>query len=180
MFLSENILAFLFATTATIAATLTGLIGAFSTFRLQNIQDEAALLMEAVRHRKTPLGTLDEWIYKNDYSKLRKIYDFDESAIETLGEILKESGLSKEDISFEFDLSNINHNYERYRRIKNQNILMFIWSLVFVLISLALLVLTNFLLSLNFVWVIIGVYFAIVSLTFFQFIQQIKALMIET
>jgi hypothetical protein len=35
---NADILEFLFATVATIVATVTGLIGAFATFRLQNIR----------------------------------------------------------------------------------------------------------------------------------------------
>jgi hypothetical protein len=42
----SNILAFLFSTIATIVATLTGLIGAFATFKLQKFESKLDFLKD--------------------------------------------------------------------------------------------------------------------------------------
>jgi hypothetical protein len=53
---TKDILELLFATVATIVASVTGLIGAFSTFRLQNIYREINLSKNIVIHKKSKDG----------------------------------------------------------------------------------------------------------------------------
>lgn len=85
MNLTEGVLSFLFATVATIVATLTGLIGAFSTFRLQESNREINLLKELVLRK--PVGThqiLVDVIKAYQYEALEKIYDRNLESVELL------------------------------------------------------------------------------------------------
>ena len=85
MYPNADILEFLFATVATIIATLTGLIGAFSTFRLQNIIAEIQLLKGLLLDKQLPDGQLFKDYVKGDkYYLLEKIYDTDAESIVVL------------------------------------------------------------------------------------------------
>lgn len=71
---TADVLEFLFATVATIVATLTGLIGAFSTFRLQAISTEIGFLKGFILEKKGTDGkTLNEYIKGDDYYLLEKV-----------------------------------------------------------------------------------------------------------
>ncbi|MEZ7505957.1 hypothetical protein [Flavobacterium sp. Arc2] len=73
---NADILEFLFATVATIVATVTGLIGAFATFRLQNISSEIGFLKGYVLAKKVDeTKTLNDYIKGEYYHLLEKIYD---------------------------------------------------------------------------------------------------------
>ena len=174
---NADILEFLFATVATIVATVTGLIGAFATFRLQNINSEIGFLKGFVLQKKVAENkTLNDYIKGNDYHLLEKIYDRNLNGIELLEKVISKNNLHNQLDELKFDVQNIRHNQIQYDIIKKMTIRSFGFSLCFVFTNLILLLFTTEIVQLNkfYFWCII--YYSIIALLFFQFIRQVKEL----
>lgn len=174
---NADILEFLFATVATIVATVTGLIGAFATFRLQNISSEIGFLKGFVLAKKVAENKiLNDYIKGEDYHLLEKIYDRNLEGISLLENIISKNNLHNQLNELKFDLQNIRHNQIQYDTIKKMTIRSFGLSLCFVFANLILLLLTVEILQLNkfYFWGIL--YFSIIAILFLQFVRQIKVL----
>lgn len=172
-----DILEFLFSAVASIVATLTGLIGAFSTFRLQNVSTEIGFLKGFVLEKKPDnTKTLNEYIKGENYHLLEKIYDRNLEGIQILEDVINKHDLHHELNEFSFDLQNIRNNQTQYNGIKKMTINVFTQSLVFVLVSLVLLLFTTTILEINFFWELMTAYFLLLLIIFYQFIKQVKEL----
>ena len=172
---NAEILYFLFSATATIIATLTGLLGVFSTFRLQNINEEISLLKDLILNRKMDgLTSLSEYIARENYHLLEKIYDRNNAGIDLLEETIQQNNLVE--ASNEYDLSNLRTNQKSYDTIKGMTIRSFALSLVFVFASLILLVFANSFLSLQGFFWYTAIYFLLIGILLFLYIKQIAKL----
>ena len=174
---NAEILYFLFSATATIIATLTGLLGVFSTFRLQNINEEINLLKDLVLNRKMDgLTPLSEHIARQNYHLLEKVYDRNIAGIDLLHSIIDSQDLGERTNEFKYDLSNIRTNQESYDTIKGMTIRSFALSLIFVLGSLVILVFANSFLGLaGFYWYL-GIYFLLIAILLSLYVVQIAKL----
>ena len=179
MYPTESVLAFLFATVATIVATLTGLIGAFSTFRLQESNREINLLKELVLRK--PVGTnqvLVDVVKAYNYESLEKIYDRNLDSVELLKQAVLHETASAYQAELLADIDNIRRNQIIHDQKKQLTLTGFTTSLSFVFISLLLLILTNYLLLLGFnLWLPIAAYLAAVGYCLWLFTDQLKKLM---
>ena len=174
---NAEILYFLFSATATIIATLTGLLGVFSTFRLQNINEEINLLKDLVLNRKMDgLTSLSEHIARENYHLLEKVYDRNIAGIDLLDTIIQKQDLGEQSNEFKYDLSNIRRNQESYDTIKGMTIRSFALSLVFVLGSLILLIFANSFLALQCFYWYTAFYFLLVAILLFLYVKQIAKL----
>ncbi|MEP7198100.1 MAG: hypothetical protein ABI851_16400 [Saprospiraceae bacterium] len=174
---NADILEFLFATVATIVATVTGLIGAFATFRLQNISTEIGFLKGFILAKKVANEkTLNDYIKGDDYHLLEKIYDRNLQGVRILKEVIDKHQLHYRLNEFTFDLQNTEHNQIQYDTIKKMTIRSFGLSLCFVFANLILLLLTTEILELPkfYFWGIL--YYSIVAVLFGQFVRQVKEL----
>ena len=178
----SSTLALFFSTVAVLVATLTGLIGAFSTFRLQNIYNELAHLIQTMRSRPTTLGTLDEWIERTDYGLIERIYDTGPEALSALRWALDESGLSINHVAYNHDYANVVKNHDRYVAVKRANLVSFRWALTYVLFSLLLILLSNALSALtpSTLSTGLGVYLALAAYTLRVFMRQLQLLTIDS
>ena len=176
--LTADVLEFLFATVATIVATLTGLIGAFSTFRLQAISTEIGFLKGFLLEKKDHHGKkLNDYIKGDAYHLLEKVYDRTMNAVDLLNRILEQHGLHEAQTEFRFDVQNIRRNQQRYDTIKQQTSIVFMRSLGFVWLSLFFLLFTSSLLMSPYLWGISFAYLLLTGLVFWQFIRQVNELM---
>jgi len=101
---NADILEFLFATVATIVATVTGLIGAFATFRSQNISSETGFLKEFVLAEKVANEkTLNDYIKNDDYHLLEKIYYRNLDGVQILKGLIDKRRLHSQFNEFTFD-----------------------------------------------------------------------------
>lgn len=174
---NAEILYFLFSATATIIATLTGLLGVFSTFRLQNINTEISLLKDLILNRKVDgLTSLNAYIAGENYHLLQKIYDRNNAGIDLLDEIFQKHNAGEKSNEFEYDLSNLRTNQKSYDTIKGMTIRSFALSLIFVLGSLILLVFTNSFLNLPGFYGYIAIYFVLIGILLFLYVIQIAKL----
>src|SRR6476469_2042503 len=88
--IDEAILASLFSTIAAIVATLTGLIGAFATFRLQRMDAKLDFLKDYVLHKEIPgEKTLNQKLRHIDYRHIEKIYLHNIDAVFLLKDIVE-------------------------------------------------------------------------------------------
>ena len=174
----KETLELLFATVATIVATVTGLIGAFSTFRLQNINREVNLLKDIVIHKKAKdEHTIFDLIKGKDYNLLEKIYDRDLQGVNLLKQIIVESDFSININELIIDIDNIKRNQILHDNIKNLTISGFRTSLIFVFLSLLLLISTNFLIMLNqSLWLVLIVFLSLTGYIFFLLLNQLRKL----
>ncbi len=179
MFPNADILEFLFATVATIVATLTGLIGAFSTFRLQNIDTEVNFLKGLVINKKFANDqTINDFIKGEKYYLLEKIYDPNLEGIELLRNLVIDNHLDKKLNELLIDIDNIQRNQVLHDQMRVLTVRSFAISMCFVVMSLVLLVFTNALLMTgNLLWVLLTIYLLLFCLILFQFLQQIKKMM---
>jgi hypothetical protein len=139
---NADILEFLFATVATIVATVTGLIGVFATFRLQNISSEISFLKGYVLAKKVAeTKTLNDYLKGEDYHLLENIYDRNLEGISLLENVILKHNLHRNLDELKFDLQNIRHNQMHYDTIKKMTISSFGLSLCFVFANLILLLL---------------------------------------
>ena len=174
---NAEILYFLFSATATIIATLTGLLGVFSTFRLQNINEEINLLKDLVLNRKmNELTSLREHIASENYHLLEKVYDRNIAGIDLLETIILKQGLGEQSNEFKYDLSNIRSNQKSYDTIKGMTTRSFALSLVFVLGSLVLLVFANSIVNLSGLYWYMLIYFLLIAILMVLYIKQISTL----
>ncbi|WP_419801448.1 hypothetical protein [Mucilaginibacter sp.] len=172
---TADILYFLFSATATIIATLTGLLGVFSTFRLQNIDVEITMLKDLVLNRKMDgLTSLSEFIADENYHRLEKIYDRNEAGIDLLEQSILNNNLNE--ILNKYDLSNLRSNQKSYDTIKAMTIRSFALSLVFVIGSLLLLVFANWFISLQGFYWYITIYFMLIGILLLLYVIQIAKL----
>jgi len=165
---NADILEFLFATVATIVATVTGLIGAFATFRSQNISSETGFLKEFVLAEKVANEkTLNDYIKNDDYHLLEKIYYRNLDGVQILKGLIDKRRLHSQFNEFTFDFQNTEHNQIQYDTIKKMTIRSFGLSLCFVFANLILLLLTTEILDLNNFNFWCFLYFSILALLFF-------------
>ncbi|SFC23112.1 hypothetical protein [Spirosoma endophyticum] len=175
---TADVLELLFATVATIVATLTGIIGAFSTFRLQTISSEIGFLKGFMLEKKDSTGkTLNEYIKGDEYHLLEKVYNRTMNAVDLLAEVIQQNRLHEALNEFRFDLQNIRTNQQRYDAIKRLTSSVFMRSLLFVFLSLLLLLFTIEILALRYVWFVILSYFLLTGLVLWQFVRQVNQLM---
>ena len=179
MLLNGDILEFLFATAATIVATLTGLIGAFSTFRLQNISSELTLLKNLFLDKKPHKGQPARHAFKGEqYGLIEQVYDLNMASIELMVRITQADPQLSANYELAIDIDNIRRNQILYDRIKKLIMNGFEQSLLLVMVSLLLLILTNVLLQHEgILWTVLAIYMLVVGYTFTQFIKQIRTLM---
>lgn len=174
---NADTLEFLFATVATIIATLTGLIGVFSTFRLQNINAEISLLKGFILDKKLEGNLpLREYITGESYHLLEKIYDRNNAAIALLDKIIEKHDLGKKINEFRYDLSNLLTNQKRYDTIKGMTIRSFALSLIFVLGNLILLFFNNRILIISDLSWYSVIYFFLIGTLLFLYVTQIAKL----
>ena len=178
MSLNGDILEFLFATAATIVATLTGLIGAFSTFRLQTVSSEIALLKNLLFAKPVDEQQTIRSLFKDEsYALIEKVYDLDLAGIALLEELIRTDERLAAMPELLIDLDNIRRNQMLYDAIKKLTLSGFGQSLVFVMVSLVLLLLTNTLLEQDrYVWLILGLYMSVLGYLFIRFMQQIRVM----
>ena len=179
MFPNADILEFLFATVATIVATLTGLIGAFSTFRLQNFDQEVNFLKGLVMNKKIGNDkSINDFIKGDDYILLEKIYDANMEGVKLLEKVVTDNNLDEQLNELLIDIDNIRRNQILHDRMRALTIRGFTISLSFVLASLILLVFTNgLLLCGQFIWLILFTYLTLVTYILFMFVAELKKLM---
>lgn len=174
---NADILEFLFATVATIVATITGLIGAFATFRLESISAEIGFLKGFILAKEVIENkTLNSYIKGDNYHLLEKIYDRNIEGIALLENVIQQYNLHDELSELKFDLQNIRHNQFQYDSIKEMTIKSFSFSLCFVFINLILLLLAKQILETPHFYYCCTLYFAVVAIIFFQFARQLKVL----
>ncbi len=178
MYPNADILEFLFATVATIVATLTGLIGAFSTFRLQKIVGEIQLLKGLLLQKQLPNGKIfNDYVKGDSYYLREKIYDLDMDSIFTLEKLVTGNKLETQLNELMLDIDNIKRNQVLHDQIESVSISGFINSLAFVFCSLALLIGTNGLIATGqWLWLILAVYMFAVAYVLRLFIKGLKHL----
>ena len=143
--ISADALYFVFATIATIVATLTGLIGAFSTFRLQDSAREINLLKNIVLKRKVGNEeVLLDLIKRKDYSAVEQIYDRTMAGADLLKKFIEANISIENTTEILLDIDNIRRNQILYEQKKKLTLNGFIFSLIFVLLSVLLLLFTDF------------------------------------
>ena len=179
MYPNADILEFLFATVATIVATLTGLIGAFSTFKLQKIETEIQLLKGLLIQKELPNGKIFiDYIKGDKYYLLEKIYDLNMESIATLEKLVTDNKLEAQLSELLLDIDNIKRNQILHNKIKSVSLNGFINSLVFVFASLMLLIFAKGLLTTaQWLWVIFCIYMLALAFILRMFIIQLKLLM---
>ena len=179
MYPNADILEFLFATVATIVATLTGLLGAFSTFRLQKIVGELQLLKGLLLQKQLPNGKIfNDYVKGDNYYLLEKIYDLDMESIATLKKLVTGNKLETQLNELMLDIDNIKRNQVLHDQIKSVSLGSFTRSLVFVFCSLLLLTGINGLLATGqWLWLILAVYLFAVAYVLRLFIKGLKHLM---
>jgi ABC-type multidrug transport system fused ATPase/permease subunit len=174
----SNILAFLFSTIATIVATLTGLIGAFATFKLQKFESKLDFLKDYTLHKELDEAkTLNTKIRENHYASIRIIYLHNMAAIEELKSCIQKFDYHNHTEEYEHDIENITSFQKQYDEIRQYSKKEFTKSIVFVTLCLVGLLFTNTLLHAAFLWVILAFYFYGLIYIFSLFIKQIKQLM---
>ncbi|MEP7092861.1 MAG: hypothetical protein ABI793_02305 [Flavobacterium sp.] len=150
-----------------------------SKIRLQNINAEIGFLKGFVLEKKLDNSkTLNEYIKGDDYHLLEKIYDRNLEGIQILEEVIAKHNLHKKLNEFSFDVQNIRNNQMQYNSIKKMTIKGFTQSLVFVFISLLMLLFTLNILEFHFFWALMASYFIALIIIFYQFIKQVKELII--
>jgi len=175
---TKDILELLFATVATIVATLTGLIGAFSTFRLQNINREVNLLKDLVLNKKFENEqTIKGFLRTDNYGLMVKIYDQTMEGARLLKNTVLDNGFDKHFSELLIDVDNIISNQMLHDQIKALTVNGFKTSLAFVFLSLILLVCTNCLMySGHLFWVGLIIYLSLVGYVLFLFVKQLEKL----
>jgi hypothetical protein len=173
-----DILIIFFSTAAVIVATLTGLIGAFATFKLQKIETKLDFLKDYTMHKEVEEEkTLNHKIREHHYLNIRQIYVHNLEAIKVLKNCIDELDYHNHSEEYHFDLENITNFQIQYDNIRNLTKDEFTKSLVFVITNLLFLLFANFWIESYFWKSIIGADFMIMCYIFSLFIKQIKLLM---
>jgi hypothetical protein len=173
----NNILAVLFSTIAAIVATLTGLIGAFATFKLQKLESKLDFLKDYILHKELDeTKTLNNKIREQRYLSIRKIYVHNIAAIDELKDCIDELDYHNHTEEYKYDLENITQFQLQYDTIKNHSKVEFSKSLFFTTLCLISLLFTNTILQSSFWWLIISIYFVGLIYIFRVFVKQIELL----
>lgn len=171
------LLTILFSTVAVIVATLTGLIGAFATFRLQRMDAKLDFLKDYMLHKEVKdAKTLNQKLRDVEYLHIEKIYLHNMDAVKLLQQLVDELDYHQHTKEYNHDITNITNHQRRYDKIRTHTRRDFSLSMIFVFVSLVLLLLTNFILPLSFLWLILAMFFLLVGLVFYEFIRQVKSL----
>lgn len=172
-----DILLVLFSTIASIVATLTGLIAAFATFKLQKFEAKLDFLKDYTLHKEVEEEkTLNHKIREHHYLCIRQIYVHDLKAIQVLKKCIDELDYHNHSEEYRLDLENITDFQIQYDNIRNLTIDEFTKSLIFVILNLVFLLFANYLLESGFGKLIIAVDFIILAYIFSLFGKQIKLL----
>lgn len=171
------VLSFVFSTVAAIVATLTGLIGGFATFRLQRMDAKLDFLKDYMLHKDVKgARTLNQKLREVEYLHIEKIYLHNMDAVKLLQQLVDELDYHQHTKEYNHDIANIANHQRRYDTIRTHTKRDFFLSMGFVFISLVLLLFTNTILASSFLWLILGVFFLIVGLVFYEFIKQVRNL----
>ena len=173
----NTILEILFSTVAAIVATLTGLIGAFATFRLQRMDAKLDFLKDYLLHKELPdTKTLNQKLRETGYRQIERIYLHNANAVELLGKLVEELDYHQHTEEYEHDLLNIRKHQtisDKVRKMTRNN---FVLSLGFVLISILLLIFTNGVARISYEWIILSIFFILLVMVFGSFVVQVKSL----
>lgn len=173
-----DILVVLFSTISAIVATLTGLIGAFATFKIQRIEAKLDFLKDYTLHKELDEEkSLNHKIREHHYLSIRHIYMHNLEAIQVLKNCIDELDYHNHSEEYHFDLENITNFQTQYDAIRNLTKDEFTKSLVFVFINLLILLFANFLLDTGYWKGFMVADFIILAYIFSLFIKQIKLLM---
>jgi hypothetical protein len=163
-----------FSTVAMIVSSLTGLIGVFATFRLQNISAEIRHLKQSILEKKIEArATLNDYIKGENYHLLEKIYERNFAGIEILKSTIERNELHLKVNEFAFDLENLSNNQHLYQKIKIMTVTIFVICLVFVFANLGFLLFSNSILLLPNLRALATFYFVGLSFIFLQFVWQV-------
>lgn len=174
----SNILVVLFSTIASIVAALTGLIGAFATFKLQKLETKLDFLKDYTLHKELKeTKTLNHKIREHRYLCIRQIYVHNLEAIEVLRKCIKELDYHNHSEEYKYDLENITNFQHQYDKIKNITRVEFMKSLVFVILNILALLFTNAILTTSWLWIFITIDLIVLVYTFSLFFKQLKLLM---
>ena len=175
----SDTLQFLFASVATIVATLTGLIGAFSTFRLQNIDTEITFLKGLVLGKKiTDNKTIADYLKGDKYHLVEEIYDPNLAGVELLRNVVLDNHLDVHLNELLIDIDNIKRNQLLHEDFKFITIKGFKTSLSFVFVSLLMLVFTPALSIFgHYLWWLLFIYIVSVAYVLILFVKQLAKLM---
>jgi hypothetical protein len=173
----NTILVVLFSTVAAIVATLTGLIGAFATFRLQRMDAKLDFLKDYLLHKKlSGAKTLNEKLRDTGYRQIERIYLHNADAVELLSDLVEELDYHQHTEEYGHDLLNIRKHQRISDRIRKMTRNNFVLSLGFVLISIMLLVFTNVVAQASYAWIILSIFFVLLIMVFWAFVIQVKTL----
>ncbi len=176
--IDSSILISLFSTIAAIVATLTGLIGAFATFKLQKLESKLDFLKDYTLHKELDeTKTLNNKIREYKYPSIRKIYVHSMDAIEELKACINELDYHNHTNEYGYDLENITQFQLQYDTIRDNSIREFIKSLGFVFLNLVGLLFANAMLGAPLQLVVVLIDFFFVAYIFLVFAKQIKLLM---
>src|SRR5258706_2258885 len=175
--IDSTILSILFSTVAAIVATLTGLIGGFATFRLQRMDAKLDFLKDYMLHKEVKdAKTLNQKLRDVEYLHIEKIYLHNMDAVKLLQQLVDELDYHQHTKEYNHDIANITSHQQRYDKIRTHTKRDVSLSMTFVFVSLVLLLLTNSILPLSFLWLILAVFFLLVGLVFYEFIRQVRNL----
>lgn len=174
----SNILVVLFSTIASIVAALTGLIGAFATFKLQKLETKLDFLKDYTLHKDLKeKQTLNHKIREHSYISIREIYVHNLEAIDVLRKCIKEFDYHNHSKEYTYDLENITNFQHQYDKIKNITRVEFLKSLLFVVLNIIALLFANAILNTSWLWVFICIDLIVLIYTFSLFFKQLKLLM---
>ena len=175
--MDNNILLWLFSTTAQVLAALAGLIGSFSIFRLQAINAEINASKVLVLDREyAPNLTLRKHLIAEHYATLEKIYDPTAASLKLFEDLLRQFIGDIFPLEYAFDLKNLEGNQALYNSIKELNMATFKQAVALIFVSLILLSFSNMLAATAFIWLIVAVFLVLVGLVLYQFTRQIQNL----
>ena len=117
--IDSNILVVFFSSIAGIVATLTGLIGAFATFKLQKFESKLDFLKDYALHKELDESkTLNNKIREHRYISIRKIYVHNLAAIEELKNCIDELDYHNHTAEYKYDIENITNFQNQYDEIR--------------------------------------------------------------
>lgn len=170
-------LSILFATVATIVATLTGLTGAFATFRLQRMDAKLDFLKDYILHKEIPgCKTLNEKLREVEYGHIEKVYLHNSNAVLLLKDLVEKLNYHDHSPEYFHDVENIEKHQRHYDKVKKITSRDFFLSLSFVFVSLGLLPVTDVISGFSLQWIILLFFFSITALIFYGFFAQFKIL----
>ncbi len=173
----NNILAFLFSTVAAIVATLTGLIGAFATFRLQRMDAKLDFLKDYLLHKEVSNAkTLNQKLKEVGYAHIEKIYLHNTAAVDLLRRLVEELDYHQHTEEYEHDIQNISRHQQLSDRVRKLTRNNFFISLSFVFVTMILLVFTNTIVVSSLIWLLLSLFFIFLAMILFAFTIQVRSL----